>query len=583
VAAIRAEAAFPVIAAPIRSKDGREALIAGYARADLSQHVWRDAAERVNRRLAGIGGVAMGGAALATVQVTHQIQDDLTFAEELAFPVLFLLALWVFRSLVAALLPIVCGALTILGGLLILRLLDLATPVSTYALNIVIGIGLGLGIDYSLLLVSRYREELARHGPGLEAVWRTDGDGRPDRRLQRRDRRCGSRDSGHVPARLPRFDGHRRRTRRPLAGLTRSRCCPRSSSCSGSGNALSPPLAAAAERTARGERGGWYRFARALMRRPVPVAIAASALPVVCALPFLSIRFTGVDPSVLPTKASSRVVYTALQRDFPTAVTTPIFAVLHGTEADAKAYAARVRAPLVAPPRELGPNVWEVRASSGKPFLDDASQRLVRQMRLQPPGARRRRDGAVPRPEAHARRDAAARGGLLCAVTFVLLWAATRSPRAAAEGALMNLLTLAATFGILVLVFQDGRLEGLLDYRSQNALELTQPIVLFASPSGSRPTTGIFLLTRIREAWDSGLSNRDAVAVGLERTAASSPRRLCSSASPSAASRPPGSSWSRRSGSGSRSPSYRRDDRPGALVPSLMAILGRWNWWPLVP
>src|SRR5262249_24324385 len=127
-AAIRAEPTFPVTVAPIRSKDGTEAVGAAYARAGLSQRVWRDAAERVNDRLAPIGDVAMGGAALATVQVTRQIQDDLTFAEELAFPLLLVLAFWVFRSLVAALLPIVCGALTILGGLLILRLVALTIP-----------------------------------------------------------------------------------------------------------------------------------------------------------------------------------------------------------------------------------------------------------------------------------------------------------------------------------------------------------------------------------------------------------------------------------------------------------------------
>ena len=83
---------------------------------------------------------------------------------------LFVLALIVFGSGVAALLPLVCGALTILGALLLLRLLDVATPISTYALNIVTGAGLGLAIDYSLLLVSRYREELAQRGPGADAV-----------------------------------------------------------------------------------------------------------------------------------------------------------------------------------------------------------------------------------------------------------------------------------------------------------------------------------------------------------------------------------------------------------------------------
>ncbi|MGZ4400620.1 MAG: MMPL family transporter, partial [Gaiellaceae bacterium] len=134
---IRSEPLFPVTAPPLRSRDGRESLIAAYARADVSQRLWRDAAQRLETRLASVPNVAMGGTALATVQVNHQVQHDLTRAEEIAFPFLFLLALWVFRGVVAALLPILCGGLTILGALLLLRVLDTVTPVSTYALNIV--------------------------------------------------------------------------------------------------------------------------------------------------------------------------------------------------------------------------------------------------------------------------------------------------------------------------------------------------------------------------------------------------------------------------------------------------------------
>ena len=119
-----------------------------------------------------VPGTAVGGAAIATVQVNDQVQKDLKRAELIAFPILFLLALVVFRSVVAALLPLVCGGLAILGSLLLLRVLDRFTPMSPYALNIVTGAGFGLGIDYSLLLVSRYREELARRGPGADAVRR---------------------------------------------------------------------------------------------------------------------------------------------------------------------------------------------------------------------------------------------------------------------------------------------------------------------------------------------------------------------------------------------------------------------------
>jgi putative drug exporter of the RND superfamily len=154
-ALVRSEPLFPLVRPPLFSRDRQEAIVAAYARAGVSQRAWRGAASRVSSRLAVVPGTAVGGTALATVQVNRQVQRDLTHAEKIAFPILLLLALWVFRSLVAALLPLLCGALTIVGSLLLLRILDLVTPVSTYALNIVTGAGLGLGIDYSLLLVSR--------------------------------------------------------------------------------------------------------------------------------------------------------------------------------------------------------------------------------------------------------------------------------------------------------------------------------------------------------------------------------------------------------------------------------------------
>ena len=320
ITAIRSEPTFPVIAPPLRSTDGAEALLAAYARAGVSQRVWRTAAERVNGRLAAIGDVAMGGTALATVQVNRQVQHDLTFSEEVAFPLLLLLAFWVFRSLVAALLPLLCGALTILGGLFVLRLVDLATPVSTYALNIVTGIGLGLGIDYSLLLVSRYREELARLGPCPDAVRRTIATAGRTVAFSSVTVAAAIATLAVFPLGFLRSMGIAGGLVAPLAGLISLTVLPALFVLLGARvNALSPRRwRRAAERAARGERGGWYRLAHALMRRPIPVAVAATTLLVVLAQPFLSVRFTGVDASVLPPKLSSRVVDTALRHDFPT-------------------------------------------------------------------------------------------------------------------------------------------------------------------------------------------------------------------------------------------------------------------------
>jgi uncharacterized membrane protein YdfJ with MMPL/SSD domain len=584
VAAIRSEPVFPVVASSVRSKNGKEVLIAAYAKAGVSQRVWRDAAERVNRRLSSIGDVAMGGTALATNQVNHQVQHDLTFAEEIAFPLLFLLAFWVFRSLVAALLPLVCGALTILGGLLVLRLVDLAIPVSTYALNIVTGIGLGLGIDYSLLLVSRYREELARVGPGPGAVRRTIATAGRTVAFSSVTVAAAIGTLAIFPLGFLRSMGIAGGLVAPLAGLISLTVLPALFVLLGKRiNALSPRRwRRAAERAARGERGGWYRLAQALMRRPVPVAIAATALLVVLALPFLSIRFTGVDASVLPPKLSSRVVDTALRRDFPATAVAPVYAVVRGTEADARAYAAAIRAPLVLKPRKLGAHVWEVTASSGKPFLDEASQRLVQQMRILPGNALVGGSTAQFLDQRHAlAAELPIAVGLLAAVTFVLLWAATRSLVLPLKALVMNVLTLSATFGILVFVFQDGRMEGLLGYRGQGALELTAPVVLFAVAFGLATDYGVFLLTRIKEAWDAGVPNREAVAIGLERTGriiTAAALLFCIAVGAFATSQ---IIIVKEIGIGiALAVLIDASIVRALLVPSLMAILGRWNWWP---
>jgi uncharacterized membrane protein YdfJ with MMPL/SSD domain len=587
--AVRAEPVFPVVAAPLRSRDGREALLVAYARANVSQRLWRQAAERVDRRLASMRGVAMGGTALATVQVNRQVQHDLTRAEEIAFPFLFLLALWVFRSFVAALLPILCGGLTILGALLLLRGLDVLMPVSTYALNIVTGSGLGLGIDYSLLLVSRYREELARSGPCPEAIRTTVATAGRTVAFSAVTVAAAISTLAIFPLGYLRSMGIAGALVALLAGLVALIVLPALFALLGERvNALAPGRwRLAAERAARGEHGGWYRLAHLLMRRPIPVAAGATALLIVLGLPFLGIRFTGVDASVLPAGVSSRIVDQAVRSDFPASAASPVYALLeHTTAAQAEAYAARVRAlpdaAVVKPPRLLAPDTYELQASSGRPFLSPGSQRLVRELRALPPRPPIGGSTAQYLDQRHSiGMDLPLAIGLLCAATFVLLYAATRSLVLPLKALVMNMLTLSAAFGILVFIFQDGRLKGVLDYRSQGAIGLTQPVVLFAIAFGLSTDYGVFLLTRIREAWESGLPNREAVAIGLERTGriiTAAALLFCIAMGSFASSQ---IILVKEIGVGiALAVLIDASIVRALLVPALMALLGRWNWWP---
>ena len=144
--------------------------------------------------------MTVGGYAVAVPQVVDQVSEDLARAELLAFPLLFLLSLIVFRGAIAALLPLFVGLLTIMGTFLGLRIFNEAMLLSIFALNLTIGLGLGLAIDYSLFVLSRYREEMERVGAGRDALVAHAADRRPDGDLQLADRR--RRDA--LAARLPR-------------------------------------------------------------------------------------------------------------------------------------------------------------------------------------------------------------------------------------------------------------------------------------------------------------------------------------------------------------------------------------------
>ncbi len=491
----------------------------------------RTATEQLIEEFEEEEGVTLGGPEVTIVQTGEQVQHDLAIAELLAFPILFLLSLIFFRGVVAALLPLMCGAISIMVTFLVLRLVNEITSLSIFALNLVTGLGLGLAIDYSLFIVSRYREELVRVGPGLEALRRTLATaGRtvvysaltvavalvalllfPQPFLY-------SMGIGGIVVSL-------------LSAATALIVLPAVLA------ALGPRVDAlsfarwreASERSARGERGGfWYRLSQAVMRRPVPIATASAGLLIALGIPFLTVEFTDVDARILPVTASARQVHDALATDFPENRTTPIFITAEAaptatddveTYVDSLAEVEGVAA--VGEVAEARDGLWQIDLVAAGDPLADSTQDLVRDLRaIEPPFDVQ--VGGQTAAFVDQQASLASRLPLALAVlalgTFLFLFLMTGSVVLPLKALLMNLLTLSATFGILVLVFQAGRLEGLLDYSSLGALDATQPILLFVVAFALSTDYAVFLLGRIKEARDAGASETDCVAIGLEQT-----------------------------------------------------------------
>ena len=485
-----------------------------------------DAAERIDESLSDEPGVIVGGPALAQSQVNHQVERDLRTAELYAFPLLFLLSLLFFRSLVAALLPLLVGGLTIVGTFLMLRVASELSSISIFALNVAIGLGLGLAIDYSLFVVSRYREEIAKNGPGLDAMRRT---------LATAGRTvlfssltvAGALASLLVfPQRFLYSMGIAGFFVALIAAAISLTVLPAVLALLGRRvNALAPAfLARRAERDARpAERGIWHCLSQLVGRFPGRLAAASAALLVALGIPFLGIQFTSVDAQVLPETASARQVDTTLRTEFPPYRDTPVTLAVRGEEREAARVAeAAAQLPGVAgvrPPLELADGTYALGVISTTPPLSEESQELVRDLRDLPG------DALATGTTAEYVDLQASLGdhlplalAIVAAITVAVLFAMTGSLILPLMQMLMNALGLGAILGILVLVFQDGRLEGLLGYASQGGLEATQLLLLFATVFGLSTDYGVFLLSRIKEARDAGYGDSAAVALGLERT-----------------------------------------------------------------
>jgi RND superfamily putative drug exporter len=571
------------------SRDGRSTYLAIALKA-TDDHARQDAAGRIADAFADTPAVSVGGPALAERQVNKQVEHDLRVAELYAFPILFLLSLLFFRSLVAALLPLLVGGLAIVGTFLVLRIASELTSVSIFALNVATGLGLGLAIDYSLFIVSRYREELARTGAGFEATRRTLATaGRTV--LFSSVTVAGALASLLIfPQRFLYSMGIAGFFVALIAAAIALTVLPAVLTLLGSRvNALAPAfLARRAEREAQPLAAGfWHRLARLVSRFPGRVAAAAAVLLIALGLPFVGVKFTSVDAQVLPTSASARQVDDALRADFAPYRDTPItLAVNGGHETATRIARMAARTPGVAAVRQplrLADDQYAIDVVSATAPLSGHSQQLVRDLR--------RGDTLVTGVTAHYIDLQRSLGqhlpfavAIVVALTIAVLFAMTGSLILPLKQVLMNGLGLSAMFGILVLIFQQGRLEGMLGYDSQGGLEAPQLLLLFAVVFGLSTDYGVFLLARIKEARDGGYGDNEAVAVGLERTGRIVTAAALLFAVAFGAFLTSKIIITKELGLGTAAAVLIDATIIRALlVPALMQLLGRWNWWAPAP
>ncbi len=552
----------------------------------------QDAGERIADELAGEPGVSVGGGAVAQAQINAQVEEDLRTAELLAFPLLFLLSLLFFRSLVAAALPLLVGGLAIVGTFLMLRLASEVTSVSIFALNLVTGLGLGLAIDYSLFMVSRYREEIARSGPGLEAMRRTMSTAGRTVFFSSLTVAGAMAALLVFPQRFLYSMGLGGSMVALIAAAIALIVLPAILALLGTRvNSLSPRfLQRRADDDSRPMTTGfWYRLSRLVMRAPARIAVASAAFLIALGIPFFQINFTSVDAQVLPEEASAHEVDDVLRAEFPPYRDSPVQLAVSGGPDEAQRVAqaaAEVEgAAAVNPPVALRGGESVVEVISSQPPLTDASQDLVADLRALPGDVLVTGFTAdYVDLQSSLVEHLPIVLGLVALVTFVVLFLFTGSVVLPLKQILMNFLGLSAVFGLLVLIFQDGRFEGLLGYESQGGLEATQPLLLFAVAFGLSTDYGVFLLSRIKEARDGGASDADSVAIGLERTG-----RIVTAAAllfsiAIGAFVTSEVIFIKEVGLGTALAVLIDATIVRALlVPSLMALLGKWNWWAPAP
>ena len=480
----------------------------------------------------------VGGSAAIDLDINDRIGPDIAKAEMIAMPILLIALLIVLGNVVAALIPLVIGGLAILGAFTVLRVVSAYTELSAFSINIITILGLGLAVDYGLFMVSRFREELDRGATTADAVSRTMATaGRTVAvsgvivglslssllifpQVLLRSMGLGGAAAVLVamvvsltvlPAMLaalgPKIDAGR------LPWARRRRV---------------PTITGAVSKAAgSNDHGWWARVAHSVMRRPVLYVIGTVAVLLVLAAPLAGVQFGGIDERALPEGTESRVVSERLADEFSDAAVQPIrVLVSEASLADAEDFAADI----AAIPGVRGAAISDNEGNSsmitvtydGEPSSLQA-RGIVEDIRASeaPAGAEVMVGGSsasVVDQLTSLTERLPWMVLLVAGITFVLLAVAFGSLVVPIKAIVMNLISIAAAFGVVTWIFQDGHLSGVLGFTPTGYVEASQPILMVAILFGLSMDYEVFLLSRIRERWDALGDNTAAVASGVQRT-----------------------------------------------------------------
>lgn len=491
--------------------------------------------EAVRTATAGTGAtVTSGGVRDLVDAITGQLEVDLRKGEGIALPISFVVMVVVFGGFVAAGMPIAGAIASIAGALASLLGFSYLIDLDTTAVNVVTVLGLGLCIDYGLLVVSRFREELRARAAGMpvgqipgsmvvEAVARTvDSAGRT---VVFSGLTVAISLGGLLVFQAPLMKGIGAAgvsvvVIAVLVALT-----------------LVPALCVLGARRLlrRGteqapEHGVFSRLAQWVHRFPVPIIVVVATALLALAAPALDLRLTSSGAQLLPVSAPERVFFDGLAEDYPVLGGADVSVVAAAPLDRAQQYAAGLRLPQGGRVLDVTPLPDASRSGSAHSLvridvpggaLEQPARDLVDQLRDQRPdfdtfvvgqasGLKDFTDSMWERaPYAFA---------LVALATLVLLFLMTGSLVIPIKALLLNVVSLGASLGIVVLVFQDGHLEGLLGFASVGAVESTIPLLVLAFGFGLSMDYEVFLLSRIVELHERGYSNDDAVVVGLQRS-----------------------------------------------------------------